>query len=307
VRSRAAERIDATLCDLEEDPTMSDAAVPAKRLIRSVLHPTDLTPAGTPAFAHALRLAASARTKLYVLHTDPKSGEETDWDSYPAVRRTLTSWGLLEEGSSPGAVFEKLGMQVAKIRIPDRDVVRGILRFLDDHPSDLIVLATEGRDGLPRWLHGSVAEPVARSSETTTLFVPHGARGFVAPDDGTVSLRRILLPVDRQPQPTYVLRAAWEIVRALGSEGATLELLHVGNRMDPATVQVEPDTWRTVERSVRTGDVVEEILAAASEGAADMIAMATEGHQGFLDALRGSTTERVLRQAPCPVLAVPSS
>jgi nucleotide-binding universal stress UspA family protein len=33
--------------------------------------------------------------------------------------------------------------------------------------------------------------------------------------------------------------------------------------------------------------------------------MATEGHQGFLDALRGSTTERVLRGALCPVLAVP--
>ena len=33
--------------------------------------------------------------------------------------------------------------------------------------------------------------------------------------------------------------------------------------------------------------------------------MPTAGHQGFLDALRGSTTERALRHAPCPVLAVP--
>lgn len=32
--------------------------------------------------------------------------------------------------------------------------------------------------------------------------------------------------------------------------------------------------------------------------------MATKGHEGFLDALRGTTTERVLRQAECPVLAV---
>jgi nucleotide-binding universal stress UspA family protein len=38
---------------------------------------------------------------------------------------------------------------------------------------------------------------------------------------------------------------------------------------------------------------------------ADLIVMATAGHQGALDALRGSTTERVVRQATCPVLAVP--
>ena len=37
----------------------------------------------------------------------------------------------------------------------------------------------------------------------------------------------------------------------------------------------------------------------------DLIGMPTMGHHGFLDALRGNTTERLLRQAPCPVLAVP--
>ncbi len=285
---------------------MSDAAAPATRQIRSVLHPTDLTPASMAAFAHALRLATAGRSKLYVLHADPSHADETDWDAFPAVRRTLASWGMLEEGSSPGAVFEKLGVQVAKIRMPDRDAVRGILRFLEDHPSDLIVLATEGREGLPRWLHGSVAEPVTRSAETTTLFIPHGVRGFVAPEDGAVSLRRVLIPVDRRPQPTWALHAAWEIARLLGADGATLQLLHVGTTMDPSAVQVEPNTFSTVEHAVRSGDVVEQILAAAGEGPADLIVMATEGHQGFLDALRGSTTERVVRHAPCPVLAVPS-
>jgi nucleotide-binding universal stress UspA family protein len=34
--------------------------------------------------------------------------------------------------------------------------------------------------------------------------------------------------------------------------------------------------------------------------------MATAGHADVLDALRGSTTERVLRLARCPVLAVPA-
>jgi nucleotide-binding universal stress UspA family protein len=61
-----------------------------------------------------------------------------------------------------------------------------------------------------------------------------------------------------------------------------------------------------VTRSARAGNVIEQILRTATECQADLIAMATAGHQGFQDALRGSTTERVLRHAPCPVLAVPA-
>src|SRR5262249_15832419 len=55
------------------------------------------------------------------------------------------------------------------------------------------------------------------------------------------------------------------------------------------------------------GPVEETILRIAQDHHADMIAMPTAGRDGFLDALRGSTTERVLRRAVCPVLAVPAS
>jgi nucleotide-binding universal stress UspA family protein len=40
--------------------------------------------------------------------------------------------------------------------------------------------------------------------------------------------------------------------------------------------------------------------------AVDLIVMATAGRHGFLEALQGSTTERVVRQARCPVLAIPA-
>jgi nucleotide-binding universal stress UspA family protein len=51
---------------------------------------------------------------------------------------------------------------------------------------------------------------------------------------------------------------------------------------------------------------VETIVDTAREVDADLIVMATRGREGFLDALRGSTTEQVLRQAGRAVLAVPS-
>jgi nucleotide-binding universal stress UspA family protein len=96
---------------------MTEEAATATSQISAVLHPTDLTSSSELAFAHALRLAASGRTKLYLLHADP-SAEDTDWSAYPAVRRTLASWGMLDESSLPSVVFDQLGVQVAKVRIP---------------------------------------------------------------------------------------------------------------------------------------------------------------------------------------------
>jgi nucleotide-binding universal stress UspA family protein len=56
---------------------------------------------------------------------------------------------------------------------------------------------------------------------------------------------------------------------------------------------------------VQEGPVIETIISVAEEIGADIIAMPTAGRHGLFDALRGSVTERVLREAPCPVLAVP--
>jgi nucleotide-binding universal stress UspA family protein len=58
---------------------------------------------------------------------------------------------------------------------------------------------------------------------------------------------------------------------------------------------------------VRTldGPVVETLLAEAQ--AADLVAMPMVGAQGLVDALKGSTTERVMREVTCPVLAIPAT
>ncbi len=69
--------------------------------------------------------------------------------------------------------------------------------------------------------------------------------------------------------------------------------------------QVERER-RPLQVTKAQGDVVGAIVQTATDWHADLIGMPTAGHHGFLDALRGSTTERVLRQAPCPVLAVPA-
>lgn len=60
------------------------------------------------------------------------------------------------------------------------------------------------------------------------------------------------------------------------------------------------------ETIVRQGEVVDEILKAEANWRPDLMVFATQGHIDVLDALRGSTTERVLRGAHRPVLSVPA-
>jgi nucleotide-binding universal stress UspA family protein len=55
------------------------------------------------------------------------------------------------------------------------------------------------------------------------------------------------------------------------------------------------------------GPVALEILARADEIAADLIVMGTHGRSGFERLALGSITEKVMRRAPCPVLAVSGS
>lgn len=60
--------------------------------------------------------------------------------------------------------------------------------------------------------------------------------------------------------------------------------------------------WKKVNK---TGDVIRGIVDTASDQEADLIVMSTDGRNGFLDALRGSHSERVLHHAHCPLLTVP--
>ena len=64
------------------------------------------------------------------------------------------------------------------------------------------------------------------------------------------------------------------------------------------------DLGNDVEVTVADGIAHLEIVRIAEERQVDMIVMATHGRGFISHALMGSTTERVLRRAPCPVLVV---
>ena len=279
---------------------MSDAP-----FVQSILHPSDFSEASHAAFAHALAIALYRQASFTVLHVVPRTQAVDVWIDSPPVRQTLEQWGLLEPGSPRSAVYEKLSIGVAKINVRSTDPLKAILQNLEERPSDLIVLATEGRQGLPRWLKPSVAEGVARRSKTMSLFVPERTRGMVSPEDGTITLRRILVPVDHEPDPaaavSYATRAA-----VMSHEGVVeIDLLRVGRKPDWPELRLPEMQSVKFNRILRNGDVVEQIVETAEQTQADLIVMGTAGAKGILGAVRGSVTEQVLRRAPCCLLAVP--
>jgi nucleotide-binding universal stress UspA family protein len=273
--------------------------------VQSVVHPTDFSPASERAFAHALAIAVLRQTSLTLLHVEK---DKHDWNRFPAVRKTLERWGLLEPGSSQEDVFARLGVRVTKLTIDSSRPVHALHDWIDRNPSDLLVLATEGREGRSRWMHGSVAEAMARASHTMTLFVPNDAdRDIVSLADGNLSLANVLVPVDHAPDPRRTIEFARRVAELAGDDRVTITLLHVGSpgSAPPISAQDGPE-WRFV-RMERQGDPVEQIVAAADELKADLVAMPTAGRAGVLEALSGSTTEQVLRRVRCPLLAVPAT
>jgi nucleotide-binding universal stress UspA family protein len=269
------------------------------QFVKSIFHPSDFSAASESAFAHALAIALIRKTTLVIMHA--RRGEREDWSRFPAVRKTLARWQVLDRGSNPFEVFQRLGIAVTKVSTRG-DPVRASIRQIHKQNPDLIVLATRGRHGLPLWLKPSIAQAIARRTNAMTLFVPRGCRGVVSLD-GDIRLRRILLPIDHKPNAQEAVTRAARAAEALGDETVEIVLIHVNGDVLPHFNRPESEAyvWKELRRK---GDVVTAILDAAKK--ADLIVMATEGRHGIFDALRGSVAERVVRGAPCPVLAVPA-
>jgi len=271
--------------------------------IRHLLHPTDFSPASLAAFGHALKLGLGMKSDLTIMHVDPV-GADPDFENFPRVRATLSRWGVLREGATKDDLLS-LGLGVRKILATGDNPVVSILQLLWRKPADLIVLAIHPEDPLVTWVPDMVGQSLARKSRTMSLFVPGQSSGFVSLDTGAVQLQRILIPIDHRPHPQAAVDAACALVAGLGVQSVMLEVLYVGEQSGKPQLRLpQRDGWMWTE-SVRTGIVVDEILEAADIHQSDLIVMATEWRHGFLDALLGSTTERIVRRAACPVLAVP--
>ena len=282
--------------------TTDTCPTPRATTITSIFHPTDFSKGPDIAFAHALKLAWATNSRLTLFHVNPNL-DELNWYDFPSVRATLDQWRRLsKERKSPH--INHSSIDVEKILSRGKDPSTAILKYLERHPADLIVLATHQLGGYP--FFPSVAEPVARKSGSMTLFIPQSTEGFISVEDGTLSLEKILIPVSHDPAPRVAVHAAVALVDAANCENVSYVTVHIGDDQTMPPIHPPAHSQGSWTRIVRPGNVVEEILHVEQEERPNLIVMPTQGHNGFLDALRGSTTERVIREAHCPLLAVPA-
>lgn len=131
-------------------------------------------------------------------------------------------------------------------------------------------------------------------------------------------IKRILHPTDFSDVSRYALPYALSFAKRFSAELSILHVLElpygalsqaseaIGTAKAKFRDLIPPDSSSGIEivRIVKRGRPSSEICDTAEEIEADLIILATHGHSGLEHAILGSTAERVVRHAPCPVLTV---
>ena len=270
---------------------------------RHILVPTDLSDEATAPFAHAVRLAAAGGGTVTALHA-AADGIAPNWSALPSARSLLVDWGMVEQDGGLEA-YERLGMHVYMRSASGTGPVSAVAGEAERELPELLILGTEGRAGLNRWFSGSVAETMARAVPVPALFLPTHSAGVIDLATGEPRLHHVVMPLPDRETQREVLLALQKLASALGVERLQVTFMHVGTRDELGSLNLSSWPRWSFGTELRSGDVVEQVIAVAEELRADLIVMGTKGHDSVGDMLRGSTTERVVRHASCPVLAVP--
>ena len=133
-----------------------------------------------------------------------------------------------------------------------------------------------------------------------------------------IELNAILHPTDFSEVSKCALPYAIEFAKKYN---ARLDILHV-LELPYGAISLADEAMRSAQESLRAlipqkqreaieivpiikrGKASEEIVRVAIDRETDLIVLATHGHSGLEHALLGSTAERVVRKAPCPVLTI---
>ncbi len=144
------------------------------------------------------------------------------------------------------------------------------------------------------------------------------------------SLKSILVPTDFSSHSELAMKQAESVARAFSSQ---LEILHVtdfekvaadysGHRGSKESLikVIENEAELKVNRLIKernwnglkviginiTGSAIDRIVHVAKSRKTDVVLMATRGRGNATDFVLGSTTYKVIRTAPCPVLSIPN-
>jgi len=291
--------------------------------LRRLLFPTDFSDTAEHALEHALGIAKRFEARIIILHVRTLFADDPNQPEYQ----------LLDQGKYEAYVEERLAELTKEVGESDRvdtvvlrnlSAASGILGFIEEEEIDMVVMGTHGRSALSRFFLGSVAEKVVRHAQCPVMTVGHGKSEYRSRPD----YRKILAAFDFSEISKDAICQGLQFAEAFGAE---MEVLYVVEQVIPppldeiwkvSVAREVPEVLASARESlnqslgedelghlkfeVRVGDAdgkaEAEIVSYARDNDFDLVVMGTHGLSGIDHALLGSTTERVVRTAPCPVL-----
>jgi nucleotide-binding universal stress UspA family protein len=284
--------------------------------LQKILVPVDFSGPSELALKYATAFAARFGGKIALLHVIEFGrlvGELSELDTgLTAIpRRVEERLAMLASRSGEPALFDKVAVRTGR---PFHEIGAAASEL----GCDLIVISTHGYTGLDYVLLGGTAERVIRHAQCPVLVVRK--EDWRAPEP-----QKILVPVDFSPASLDGLRYALGLARPFGANVTALHVVELLGPMARLEVDVhaherklrEAAKFRLEELHLevdepasafetvfREGTSYHEIVGMAQRGGFDLIIMASLGRSGLADVFLGSTAERVVRHAPCPVLVV---
>ena len=273
--------------------------------LKRILVPTDLSQSSIIALRYARLFAERFSAGLSIFHVDPLPVlNDSIWvaespDHFAKLENDIRAWA--------DPALNGIPYTVAAI---EGDPVRDIVRRAGDDRDDLIVMATHGLRGWRRAILGSVTESVVHRGECPVLSV---SRPQESQPDFTPAITKILCPINF----TDVSRDALEYAsRLAGAFDCRLVIVHVVDDQDAIReVVAEEDVRSWIAPAVQNrcsyreimlrGGAAERVLDCAEDIRADLVVIGAQ-HKLFRDETTvGATTERLVRFARMPVLAIP--
>ncbi len=299
---------------------------------KNILFPTDFTPHARAALKYAAAFAREGRGRV-VLFSVQEGSVPANLLTLPERVFEETEKNWLQQLRSD--VKELLNDPLVEGLEVDPVIIEGeptpeIARAVRDFNIDLVTIVTHGRKGLARALWGSTAEEIIAEAPCPVLTIRPPQRDFVEYRGSSTEIRlnRILLATNFRPSSLAAAQVAAEFA---GRTGAELHVIYVISDYMDQMAEIFPESagtklsqlreyvserMATFEREaggraithISEGRPYAEIVRLATDKDVDLIVMGASVHSSLFGGapVLGPDIERVVRNAPCPVLSVPS-
>jgi len=193
-----------------------------------------------------------------------------------------------------------------------------IASMAQEKSADLIAMGTHGRRGIKRFIMGSVTAGVIGNSSCDVLVVKKPCTqctgeytSILLPFDGSAFSKKALshayaLSKDASGKITalYVIPRYEEMIGFMKTDSIKKSLFREAELIIAMAREVISGNGVTLTTAIEEGNASEKIVDTANRMKNDLIVMGSYGWRGVNKAILGSTTERVIMSASCPILVV---